>query len=125
MAITPIEVLIYALVISGKPDVMSCDLKPNQSVQCSNGVTAIADRTVGGMILTIGGKETVKIQAARDGQLLFSNGITAIRLPSGWIKFSNGVETRRDTSGVYNAFLVAPDWICSEVDMNRASCKKR
>lgn len=125
MAITPIEVLIYALVVGGSPAAISCDLKPNQSVQCSNGMTAVEDRTVGGLILTVGGKETVKIQAARDGRLLFSNGITAIRLPSGWIKFSNGVETRRDTSGVFNAFLVAPDWVCAEVDMNRASCKKR
>jgi hypothetical protein len=125
MAITPIEVLIYSLVLTGKVAIVECDLMPNKSVTCTNGITAVENRVGGGMVLTVDGKDTVSIQAARDGRLLFSNGITAVRLPSGWIKFSTGIETRRDTTGVINSFLVAPDFVCSEAPINRAVCKKR
>jgi hypothetical protein len=125
MALMPIQVLIYSLALTGKVSVMECELKANKSVTCTNGITAVEARTGGGMIMTVDGKETVAVQTGKDGQLLFSNGITAIRLPSGWIKFSTGIEWRPDTGGVIQAFLVAPDWICSEAPINRAVCRKK
>jgi hypothetical protein len=124
MALMPIQVLIYSLALTGKVSAMECELKANMSVTCSNGITAVEGRG-GGMVVTVDGKETVAIQTGKDGQLLFSNGITATRLPSGWLKFSTGSEWRPDTGGVIHAFLVAPDWICSEAPINRAVCKKR
>ncbi len=126
MALAPIEVLIYALVITGQPVPATCDLKPDKSVACSNGLTAVEDRAVGGMVFDGKAlKNKVKIQVARDGRLLFSNGITASRASAGWIKFSSGIETRRDMSGHVNTFLVAPDLVCTEVSDTQAACHKR
>ncbi len=127
MALAPLEVLIYALVVTGNPVPAECNLRPDKSVLCTNGITATEDRRVGGIVFD--GKifkgKPVKLQAARDGSLLFSNGITASRTSAGWIKFSSGVEARRDMSGAQNAFLVAPDLICTQVSDTQAVCKKR
>ena len=121
MALAPLEVLIYALVITGKPVPIECDLRADKSVVCTNGMTAVQDTKAGGMVFN----GTIKVQAARDGRLLFSNGITATRASAGWIKFSSGIEARKDTSGAYNAFLVAPDLLCLEVSETKATCRKR
>jgi hypothetical protein len=90
MALAPLEVLIYALVIAGKPEPVTCDLKPDKTVVCSNHMSAVEDTRAGGMVFN----GTVKVQAARDGRLLFSNGITVMRSSAGWIKFSSGVEAQ-------------------------------
>ncbi|HEX9462004.1 MAG TPA: hypothetical protein VGB82_05335 [Alphaproteobacteria bacterium] len=121
MALAPLEVLIYALVITGQPVPAECNLRPDKTVACSNGVTAAATGTGVGMVLN----GTVSIQPARDGSLLFSNGITASRGSAGWIRFSTGIAARRDTSGYRNSFLVAPDLVCTEESETKASCKKR
>jgi hypothetical protein len=121
MALAPLEVLIYALVITGHPVPTECNLRPDKTVVCSNGVTAADNGTGVGMVLN----GTVNIQPARDGSLLFSNGITASRSSAGWIRFSSGISARRDTAGYRNTFLVAPDLICTEESETKASCKKR
>lgn len=120
MALAPIEVLIYAFVVTGSPVPAACDVRPDKSVLCTNGVTAVEDRG-GGIVFN--GKIMVKY--ARDGSLLFSNGITASRTSAGWIKFSNGVEARRDMSGTVNTFLVAPDLVCTQESQTHADCRRR
>lgn len=125
MALAPIEVLIYALVITGNPVPTDCSVQRDKSVLCTNGVTAT--QAVSGIVFdgkSLNGKK-VMLQYARDGSLLFSNGITASRTSAGWIKFSNGIEARRDMSGVTDGFLVAPDLICSEISDTQATCKRR
>ena len=127
MALAPLEVLIYALVVTGNPVPTECSLKADKSIQCTNGVTATEDRRAGALVFAgkpLAGK-TVKVQYARDGSLLFSNGVTASRTATGWIKFSNGVEARRDMSGATNTFLVAPDLVCTEDTSAHASCRRR
>lgn len=127
MALAPLEVLIYALVITGNPVPTDCNLRTDKSVVCTNGLTATEDRRAGGMVFdgkSLAGKK-VMVQYGRDGSLLFSNGITASRASAGWIRFSSGVEARRDMSGASNAFLVAPDLICTEISGTQASCKRR
>lgn len=127
MALAPLEVLIYALVITGNPVPAECSLRPDKSVACTNGMTAVEDRRAGGIIFdgkSLSGKK-VLVRYGRDGGLLFSNGISAARTSAGWIKFSSGVEARRDMSGVHNAFLVAPDLICTEDGDTHAACKRR
>lgn len=121
MALAPLEVLIYALVIAGKPVPAECNLRPDKSVVCTNGMTATEDTAAGGMVFN----GAIKVQAARDGRLLFSNGITASRTSAGWITFSSGIAARKDMSGATNAFLVAPDLVCVEVSETKASCHKR
>lgn len=127
MALAPLEVLIYALVITGNPVPTDCALRADKSVLCTNGLSAAEDPRVGGILFDgkmLAGKK-VLVRYGRDGSLLFSNGITASRTSAGWIKFSSGVEARRDMSGASNAFLVAPDLICTEVTGTQASCKRR
>lgn len=124
MALAPLEVLIYALAIAGNPVPTTCDLRPDQSVVCTNGFTVHESKAARGMVFS-SAKGSVEVQYARDGRLLFSNGITAARTSMGWIKFSSGVEARRDLSGETNAFLVAPDLVCTEVSKTSATCTKR
>ncbi len=124
MALAPLEVLIYALVITGQPVPTACDLRPDKTVLCTNGLTVREDTRVGGMIFS-GKNIAVEVRYARDGRLLFSNGITASRTSTGWISFSSGVEARRDMSGRANTFLVAPDLVCTEVSKTEASCNRR
>ncbi len=125
MALAPIEVLIYALVIAGSPVPTNCSVQRDKSVLCTNGLRATEG--VSGMVFdgqALNGKR-VMVQYARDGRLLFSNGISASRTSAGWIKFSNGIEARRDMSGAGNTFLVAPDLVCSELTDTQATCKRR
>jgi hypothetical protein len=125
MALAPIEVLIYALVITGNPVPTDCSVQRDKSVLCTNAL--MATQAVNGIVYegkSLDGKK-VMVQYARDGSLLFSNGISASRSSAGWIKFSNGVEARRDMAGGTNTFLVAPDLVCSEVSDTRATCKRR
>lgn len=127
MALAPLEVLIYALVITGNPVPTDCTLKADRSVLCTNGLSATEDPRVGGILFDgkmLAGKK-VMVHYGRDGSLLFSNGITASRTSAGWIKFSSGVEARRGMSGAPNAFLVAPDLLCTELSETQASCKRR
>ena len=121
MALDPLQVLIYALVITGNPAPAECNLKPNNVVICSNGVSAVEDAKTRGMILN----NKILVQPAVDGGLMFSNGITAIRASAGWIRFSSGIQARHDTAGYRNAFRVAPDLICSEISETKAICQKR
>ena len=43
MALAPIEVMIYALVITGNPVPVACDVRPDKSVLCTNGMTVTKD----------------------------------------------------------------------------------
>lgn len=125
MALAPIEVLIYALAITGTPVPIACDMRPDKAVVCTNGMTVREDSRVGGMVFSPQKGAPVMVKYGRDGRLLFSNGVTASRTSAGWIKFSSGVEARRDMSGETNTFLVAPDLVCTEMSPTQASCKRR
>jgi hypothetical protein len=124
MALQPLEVLIYALVLTGNPAPASCDLKKDKTVVCTNGVTATEDKQAGGMVLSLKDKDPVKIVAARDGRLLFSNGITSAMGSAGWVNFSTGVRARRST-GREIGFMIAPDLFCEDVSETSAACHRR
>jgi hypothetical protein len=119
MALAPLEVLIYALVIAGKPIPADCTLKADKSVVCSNGMKAVETPTHAILF-----NDKVLVQHATDGSLLFSNGITAQMGSAGWIRFSSGLSARRDPRGT-GGFVVSPDLFCHDVEIGRAECIKR
>jgi hypothetical protein len=119
MALAPLEVLIYALVIAGKPVPADCTLKADKTVVCSNGMKA-AETPAHAILFN----DKVLVSHANDGSLLFSNGITAQMGSAGWIRFSSGVSARRDPRGS-GGFIVSPDLFCHEVEMGRAECIRR
>jgi hypothetical protein len=125
MALMPLTIAIYALAVTGTPGPIECEMKRDSSVVCTNGVTAVEDEQAGGVILTQKGKNAaVKVQAARDGRLLFSNGITTDIDSAGWVRFSSGVAARRNT-GRQPGFMVAPDLVCVTTTETKAECRKR
>jgi hypothetical protein len=119
MALAPLEVLIYALVIAGKPIPADCTMKPDKTVVCSNGMKAAETQTHAILF-----NDKVLVTHAMDGGLLFSNGITAQMGSAGWIRFSNGVSARRDPRGT-GGFVVSPDLFCHDVEAGKAACVRR
>ena len=119
MALAPLEVLIYAMVISGHPGPAECTLKADKSVVCTNGMKAVEGPNRGIVF-----NDKILVQSGMDGSLMFSNGIKSQMGSAGWIKFSNGVAARRDTRGG-DGFVIAPDLFCHDVEMGKAACVKR
>jgi hypothetical protein len=119
MALAPLEVLIYALVIAGKPVPADCTLKADKTIVCSNGMKA-AETPAHDILFN----DKILVSHAHDGGLMFSNGITAQMGSAGWIRFSNGVSARRDPRGS-GGFVVSPDLFCQTVEPGRAECIRR
>ena len=118
--LAPLEVLIYSLVLTGVPTQASCKLKPDETVECSNGVKA---KEVGQGIMLLNGEINVTID--RHGLPQFSNGISSAKGATGWIKFSNGIQARRDLAGRKGTFIIDPDLVCANVNPKEAECRKR
>jgi len=125
MALVPLEVLMYAMIVGGNPAPTECDLRPdNKSVVCTNGVTATHDKQFG-MILQHGKKDPVTFTGTSDGRLVFSNGVEGKMTSAGWIKFSNGVQARRDTRGGADTFMISGGFVCSVASETKAVCRQR
>lgn len=128
MALAPLEVLMYAIIVAGAAVPTECELKPDKSVVCNNGVTAVEDKKFG-MVLHYQKKrqkevEKVTFTGTGDGRLLFSNGLEGRMTAAGWIKFSNGIQARRDLRQG-ESFLISPGLVCSVVGEKKAACKER
>ena len=119
MALAPLEVLIYALAIAGKPVPTECTLKPDKAVVCTNGMTATEAPN-----RSILFNDKVLVTPGMDGSLMFSNGIKATMGSAGWIRFSSGVSARRDP-GSSGGFIVSPDLLCTDTAADKAECRKR
>lgn len=126
MALSPLEVLMYAIIVAGSPPTPAeCELKPDKTVVCSNGITAVEDKKFGMVLQYPKKKENVTFTGTGDGRLLFSNGLEGRMTAAGWIKFSNGIQARRDTRKHGDSFLISPGLECAIVAENKAACKAR
>ncbi|MBM3538036.1 MAG: hypothetical protein FJX55_09405 [Alphaproteobacteria bacterium] len=125
MALVPLEVLMYAMIVGGNPAPTECSLRPDQkSVVCTNGVTATEDKQFG-TILQHGKKDPVTYTGTSDGRIVFSNGIEGKMTSAGWIKFSNGIQARRDTRGQAGTFVISGGFVCSVTGETKAACRQR
>lgn len=126
MALAPLEVLMYAMIVGGSPAPMECTLRPDKkSVACSNGVSATEDKKFGMILHPPKNADPVTFTGTSDGRLIFSNGIEGKMTAAGWIKFSNGIQARRDTRGQADTFMISGGLICSIVNETKAACKAR
>lgn len=122
MAAAPIlDILIYALVLSGAPSPMSCEVQRDNSIRCSNGTTATWDSRTD--LVSV---NRIPVTRNADGHFIFGNGITSARNSFGWTRFTNGVMIRRDYLGGHpDAYLVNPALLCQDVTPTKAECKPR
>jgi hypothetical protein len=125
MALAPLEVLMYAMIVGGNAAPMECTLRADQTVACSNGVSATEDKKFGMILQDAKKKEAVTFTGTSDGRLIFSNGIEGKMTAAGWIKFSNGIQARRDTRGQADTFMISGGLICSVASETKAVCKQR
>ena len=126
MALVPLEVLMYAMIVGGNAAPMDCELRPDKkSVVCTNGVSATEDKQFGMILKHPKEKEAVTFTGTSDGRLIFSNGIEGKMTAAGWIKFSNGIQARRDTRGQADTFLISGGLVCSVASETKAVCKPR
>ncbi len=115
----PLEIAVYALVLSGGTDPFNCtrqDGVTSDMVICSNGRTAALDKE--GRIEFETGVRVVK---QPDGKLVFSNGVSAHWGSAGWVQFSNGVSIRRQSDG---SFQTSTGMSCASSSKDRAACRK-
>lgn len=125
MALAPLEVLMYAMIVGGNPAPTECDLRPDKkSVVCTNGVTATEDKQFG-LILQQGKKDPVSFTGTSDGRIMFSNGLQGQMTSAGWLKFTNGVQARRDPRGQAGTFMIAGGFVCAMASETKAACKQR
>ena len=122
MATPPVlEILIYALVLSGAPTPISCEVQRDNTVRCSNGTTASWDERAGYATVN-----AIPVVRNGEGRLVFGNGITSARNAFGWTQFTNGVAIRRDyLGGNPDAYYVQPSLFCAEVTPSKAACRQR
>jgi hypothetical protein len=122
MATVPIlDILVLALVLSGTPAPMSCEVAANGGIRCSNGTTATWDPRTD--LVSV---NSIPVTRNANGHFIFGNGITSARNSFGWTRFTNGVMIRRDYLGGHpDAYLVNPALLCQEVTPAKAECKAR
>ncbi len=122
MAVPPVlDILVYALVLSGAPKAISCEAHSETQIVCSNGTTATWDTQAG--YASVNG---IPVTRDKNGRVVFGNGITSSRTAFGWTAFTNGVQVRHDVlGGRPDAYLVNPDLICDKVSETKAACTKR
>lgn len=126
MALAPLEVLMYAMIVGGSAAPMECDLRADKkAVSCTNGVSATEDKKFGMVLQDPKKKEAVTFSGTSDGRLIFSNGIEGKMTAAGWIKFSNGIQARRDLRGQVDTFLFSGGLVCSSASETKAVCKLR
>ncbi len=125
MALVPLEVLMYAIIVGGQAAPTECTLRPDKSVICSNGISATEDKQFGMVLQNTKKNEAVTMTGTSDGRLVFSNGLEGKMTAAGWIKFSNGIQARRDTRGQADTFMISGGLICSLASETKAVCKQR
>lgn len=91
----PLQVAVYALVLSGGSEPFTCTGQGNW-VHCSNNMWARYN-TVGEITFQDG----TAARRLTDGTLVFTNGITTTWGSAGWVNFSNGHEVRRMSDGSF------------------------
>lgn len=121
MAWPPIlDILVYAMVLSGAPGPGACEATSQETIVCTNGVAAKWDERTD----TIAVNGTPVYRQA--GRYVFGNGITGSRNSFGWTVFSNGVMIRHDVlGGRPEAYLINPDLVCDTVSEKKAECRRR
>ncbi len=125
MALVPLEVLMYAIIVGGQAAPTECTLRPDKSVICSNGISATEDKQFGMVLQNTKKNEAVTMTGTSDGRLVFSNGLEGKMTAAGWIKFSNGIQARRDTRGQAGTFMISGGLVCSTVAEDKAACVQR
>jgi hypothetical protein len=126
MALAPLEVLMYAMIVGGNAAPMECNLHADKkTVACSNGISATEDKKFGMILQDQKSKEAVTFTGTNDGRLIFSNGIEGKMTAAGWIKFSNGIQARRDLRGQVDTFMISGGLICTIASETKAVCKQR
>ncbi len=121
MAVPPVlDILVYAVILTGTPTPLACEAKSERMVLCSNGTAGTWDPRTDAVAVN---GTPVFIQ---NGRYKFGNGITGSRNSFGWTAFSNGVMIRRDYLGGHpDAYFINPDLLCETVGEGKAACRKR
>lgn len=112
----PLEAALYVFVLSGGNQPLTCMLRTDSDVTCSNGV-AVYEAADGALRLSTG----PRIRRTTDGGLHFSTGLTVNRTGAGWMRFSNGLQVRRTAGNLYrfdNGFA------CIGLSAQEARCLK-
>ncbi|MDG3440677.1 hypothetical protein [Nitrospirillum amazonense] len=120
---TVLEVAVYALVLTGGKTPFFCEQKGAAAapvaasvvVECTNGLSATEEK---GLIHYDNG---VVVSRQPDGNLSFSNGITAHWGAGSWVQFSNGVSMRRVAGGNFRS---STGMLCEAGGTTKASCHK-
>jgi hypothetical protein len=120
MAAPILDILMFAVVLSGTPTPMACEAKSETDFVCSGGINATWDPRTN--IASVGGTPVYR----QDGKYKFGNNISGSRNSFGWTVFSNGMMVRHDNlGGRPDAWLINPDLLCDTVDERHAACKRR
>jgi hypothetical protein len=121
MAWPPVlDILVYAVVLSGAPAPTVCEAVSEDTVTCTNGATGKWDPR----------SDTVAVDGTpvylQNGKYVFGNGMTSSRNAFGWTAFTNGMMIRRDVlGGKPDAWLISPDLECETVTERKAECRRR
>ncbi|TWB41731.1 hypothetical protein [Nitrospirillum pindoramense] len=111
---TVLEVAVYALVMTGGNKPFFCE-QTDQVVECTNGLSATEEKGV------IHYDNGVVVSRLPDGNLSFSNGITAHWGAGSWVQFSNGISMRRVAGGNFKS---STGMLCEAGGTIKASCHK-
>ena len=116
-----VDILMYAVVLSGGPTALSCEATSADSVVCSNGTTAKWNERTN--LVSVNGNPVYY----RDGHYEFLGTLmTGARNSFGWTVFTNGVMVRRDYLGGHpDAWFINPDLLCETTGERTAACRKR
>jgi hypothetical protein len=116
---TVLEVAVYALVLTGGKTPFFCEQKgpavAQVVVECTNGLSATEEKGV------IHYDNGVVVSRLPDGNLSFSNGVTAHWGAGSWVQFSNGVSLRRVAGGNFKS---STGMLCEAGGTVKASCHK-
>ncbi|MEA1677241.1 hypothetical protein [Nitrospirillum sp. BR 11163] len=121
---TVLEVAVYALVLTGGKTPFFCEQKgaavapvvvTQVVVECTNGLSATEEKGV------IHYDNGVAVSRLPDGNLSFSNGITAHWGAGSWVQFSTGVSMRRVAGGNFRS---STGMLCEAGGTTKASCHK-
>ncbi len=112
----PLEAALYVFVLSGGSQPLTCTLRTDSDVTCSNGI-AVYQAADGAFRLSNG----PLVRKTADGDLSFSTGLTVLRTSTGWMRFSNGLQVRRTAANLYR---FDSGFVCIGVSAQEASCLK-
>lgn len=111
---SPLEAALYVFVLSGGDRPLTCTLRTDSDVTCSNGVS-VYEAAEGTMRLSTG----PQIRKTPQGDLVFSTGLTVQRTGAGWMRFSSGLQVRRIASNLYR---FDNGYVCIGASAQEARC---